>query len=164
MNINLTEIKTKVYDKCGMAISEFSFEPESEVYEACRFKLNGMNIIGRTGKTTPKKIGQFVTFWKRIGNGPIEPFHATDSIDFFTVIVQTKNRLGQFVFPKSTLIEKGIISTDKKEGKRAFRVYPPWDIATSSQAKNTQKWQLKYLYEIKASIDLKKVKELYSLL
>lgn len=164
MNINLTEIKTKVYDKCGLTISELEFEPESKAYEACRFKVNGLNIIGRTAKITPKKSGQFVTFWKRNGKGLIEPFHEINSVDFFTVIVRTETQLGQFVFPKSTLVERSIVSTDKKEGKRAFRVYPPWDIANNKQAEQSQIWQLKYFYEITNSTDLKRVKTLYSLL
>jgi hypothetical protein len=102
-----------------------------------------------------------VTFWKRDGNGPIEPFSDNDYIDFFVVTVRTDTKLGQFVFPKTTLIEKGIISTEKKEGKRAFRVYPNWDVAKNKQAERTQKWQLNYFYEINNSIDLERVKKLY---
>ena len=45
------------------------------------------------------------------------------------------------------LINKEIVS-DKKEGKRAIRVYPPWDIAINKQAQKTQKWQLNYFLEI----------------
>lgn len=164
MDNNLSEIKSKIYDKCGLRLSGFEIEPESATYDACRFQLNDLNIIHRTAKTTPKKSGQFVTFWKRKGNGPIEPFCETDAIDFFEVVVRTDTQLGQFVFPKSVLMEKGIITTDKQEGKRAFRVYPPWDNTNNSQAERTQKWQSKYFYEITISTDLRKVKELYSLL
>jgi hypothetical protein len=82
-----------------------------------------------------------VTFWKRTGNGPIEPFNESDQIDFYTVTMRSENKLGQFVFPKSLLIKKGIISTRKKEGKRAFRIYPNWYVAKNKQAERTQKWQ-----------------------
>ena len=58
-----------------------------------------------------------MTFWKRNGNGPIEPLIETDQIDFTTVNVRTENELGQFVFPKSVLIKKGMISVERKEGK-----------------------------------------------
>ena len=75
--------------------------------------------------------------------------------------VRTENEFGQFVFPKAVLIKKGIISTDKKEGKRAFRVYPIWDNANNKQAERTQKWQLDYFYEINDSTNLKKVADLY---
>lgn len=161
MDNNLNQIKTKIYDKCALEISDFKNEQESKEYVACRYKLNELNIISRNAKTTPKKIGQFVTFWKRNGNGPIEPFCETDRIDFYVVNVRTENEFGQFVFPKSVLIKKGIITTNKKEGKRAFRVYPNWDATKSKQAKRTQKWQLNYFYKISDSTDFNKVVELY---
>ncbi|MFI2742743.1 MepB family protein [Zhouia sp. PK063] len=158
----LNQIKTEIYDKCSLEISDFKTEAESKEYSACRFHLNGLNILSRNAKITPKKVGQFVTFWKRNGNGPIEPFNENDQINFYTVNVRTENEFGQFVFPKSVLIRKGILSTEKKEGKRAFRVYPNWDIVKSKQAKQTQKWQLNYFYQINSSTDLKKVTELYN--
>jgi len=142
-------------------MSDFKLEPESREYDACQFVLGGRNIVSRNAKITPKKVGQFVTFWKRNGNGPIEPFEETDPIDFFVVNVRTETEFGQFVFPKAVLIKKGIISAEHKEGKRAFRVYPIWDIAKSKQAERTQKWQLSYFYEINNSTDLYKVAELY---
>ena len=162
MDKNLNQIKTEVYDKCSLKISDFKIETESKEYNACRFQLNGLNILSRNAKITPKKVGQFVTFWKRNENGPIEPFDENDQIDFYAVNVRTENEFGQFVFPKSVLIKKGIISTEKKEGKRAFRVYPNWDIPKSKQAERTQKWQLNYFYQINGSTDLKKVTELYN--
>jgi hypothetical protein len=159
---NLNQIKTEIYDKCSFEISHFKLEPESREYDACRFDLDGRKIICRNAKITPKKVGQFVTFWKRNENGPIEPFEENDKIDFYVVIVRTENGFGQFVFPKSVLIGKGIISSGKKEGKRAFRVYPSWDIAKNKQAERTQNWQLNYFYEIGEMTDLKKVNDLYN--
>ncbi len=161
MNHHLIKIKQEVYDKCGLRISDFIPEQESKEYDACQFDLNGRKVISRTAKITPKKSGQFVTFWKRHGNGPIEPFRETDSFDFYSVQLQKDDKLGQFIFPKSILIKKGIVSTNRKEGKRAFRVYPSWDRPTSAQAERTQKWQLNYFYEVNDSTDLAKVMELY---
>ncbi len=161
MDSNLTQIKKEIYDKCEFQISGFRIEPESKEYDACRFKLNGLNILSRSAKITPKKVGQFVTLWKRNGIGPIEPFGETDQIDFYTVNVRTENKFGQFVFPKSVLIKKGIISIHRKDGKRAFRVYPIWDEAKNKQAERTQKWQLDYFYEINNSTDINKAMELY---
>ena len=163
MDNNLDQIKFEVYEKCGLKISKFQTETESKEYNACRFELNGLKIISRNSKITPKKVGQFVTFWKRNGNGPIEPFEEKDQIDFYVVNVRTENEFGQFVFPKSVLIKKGIISTDKKEGKRAFRVYSSWDNANNKQAERTQKWQLDFFYEINDSTALKKAMELYKI-
>ena len=71
--------------------------------------------------------------------------------------------MGQFVIPKSVLIEKGIISTSKKEGKRGFRVYPIWDKTINKQAVLTQQWQLNYFFEINDDLDLSFVKKLYQI-
>ncbi len=163
MDNNLNHIKTKVYDKCSLNILNFKTEPESKKYDACQFELNGNVILSRSAKITQKKIGQFVTFWKRNRNGQIEPYGKSDKVDFYIVNVRTEKEFGQFVFPKSILIKKGIISTELKEGKRAFRVYPKWDTAKNKQAEKTQKWQLDYFYEINDSTDLKKVLELYEM-
>ncbi|MEX1191737.1 MAG: MepB family protein [Brumimicrobium sp.] len=161
MDKNLNQVKTNIYDNIKIDISDFEIERESKEYYACKFKLNGRNTLSRNAKITPKKDGQFVTFWKRNKDGIIEPFNESDRIDFYVVNVRNKNEFGQFVFPKSVLIKKGVISTHKKEGKRAFRVYPCWDEVKSKQAVRTQKWQLNYFYKINNLTDLNKVKELF---
>ncbi|GEQ85418.1 hypothetical protein ULMS_09260 [Patiriisocius marinistellae] len=163
MNNTLRYIEDEVYTPCAFKISNFKVEAESKGYAACNFLLNGLRVISRNAKITPKKTGQFVTFWKRKNDGPIEPFQKEDIFDFYIVNLSTENTIGQFVFPKSILIKKGIISTHKKEGKRGFRVYPTWDIPTSTQALRTQKWQLDYFYEIKDPINTALVKSLYYL-
>ncbi|WP_439182638.1 MepB family protein [Carboxylicivirga taeanensis] len=162
MDKTLNEINREIYSKCSLKIADYRQELEGKEYGACQFKLNELNIFYRNAKITPKKTGQFVTFWKRNENGVIEPFTQKDEIDFFVVNTRKKEKYGQFVFPKSILIKKGIISTETKEGKRAFRVYPQWDIPMSKLAERTQKWQLNYFYEINNSTDLRKVNDLYS--
>jgi len=161
MDNTLEKIKTKVYAPNGLKVSNYKKEPESNEYAACRFQLNGKNIVSRNAKTTPKKTGQFVTFWKRTKKGITAPLSDIDEFDFYVTTVRTERRLGQFVFPKSTLIDKGIVSTSKKDGKRGFRVYPPWDSATSKQATKTQQWQLDYFYEVTPKTEFKKVVELF---
>ena len=161
MDDNLKHIKIAIYDHCTLEISDFQYEKESQEYDACQFVLNGRKIKCRNAKTTPKEAGQFITFWKRNGKAPIEPFNKSDPIDFFIVNVRIEKEFGQFVFPKSVLIQKGIISTESKDGKRAFQVYPSWDIVGSKQAERTQKWQLDYFYLINAETDLKRVRQLY---
>jgi hypothetical protein len=161
MDKTLIRINKDVYEKCNLKISNLKMEAESKEYHACKFKLNTCHIVSRKSKITPKKIGQFVTFWKRNEKGIIEPFHESDPIDFYTVNVCNENLLGQFVFPKSVLIKKGIISTEKKEGKRGFRVYPIWDKAINKQAEKTQNWQLNYFYEIRETTNFKKVLNLF---
>jgi len=157
----LTYIRETVYDNCSLEITNLKIEEEGKEYRACKFELNGLNIISRKAKITPKKVGQFVTFWKRNEDGITEPYDEKDQIDFYVINVQKKNRFGQFVLPKSVLIDKKIISTEKKDGKRGFRVYPSWDITTNKQAEKTQKWQIKYFVEFDDKLDLKFVLDLY---
>ncbi len=158
----IEKIKTSIFDKCDFEVSELLLDKECKEYDGCTFKLNDKNIIFRNAKITPKKVGQFVTFWKRNKEGITEPFSETDTFDYYVINVQAENQVGQFIFSKSVLIEKGIISNSKKEGKRGFRVYPIWDKTVSKQAISTQKWQLNYFFEMNDNLDFNFVKKLYS--
>jgi len=122
----------------------FKINTESKEYNACSYTIDDMNILERTAKITPKKNGQFVTCWKRDIDGITVPYKETGSIDFFVIKVNSGENSGEFKFPKSALIKHGILSTEKKDGKRGFRVYPIWDTPTSKQAIKTQAWQLDY--------------------
>ena len=150
-----------IYKPCEFEISTPRKEAESAEYGAYAFELNGLNVRFRVAKVTPTKIGQFVTLWKRIGNGPIQPFDVSDEVDLFIVSTRKNNHFGQFIFPKSALCEQSIVSKNGKGGKRAMRVYPPWDKTTSKQAEKTQYWQLKYFLE--TPIDLARAKTLHQL-
>jgi len=161
MNKTLRLINQDVYDQCGIDISEFKWERESKAYHACQFKLNGKAVICRQAKITPKKCGQFVTIWKRENAGPIAPFTVSDPFEVLIINVFSGDRSGQFVFPKEVLAKFGLLSTHEKEGKRAFRVYPNWETSLNSQATKSQKWQLKYFFEIGAEMNFKKVKKMY---
>ncbi|CAM3313380.1 MepB family protein [Aequorivita lipolytica] len=158
----MNKIHTEIYRNGGLKISDFQTEPESKEYSACQFKVNGQIVICRTAKITPKKVGQFVTFWKRSKVGITQPYSEKDNFHFYVINVERENRMGQFVFAKSILIAKGIVTTEKKDGKRGFRVYPCWDSPTSKQAEKTQRWQLDYFYEIGEIINFEKVKKLYN--
>ncbi|TCC87403.1 MepB family protein [Pedobacter hiemivivus] len=152
-----------VYIPCGYSFTAASIEIESSDYNACEFKLDGLAIRFRVAKITPTKIGQFVTIWKRSDNGPIEPYSISDKIDFLIVSTRKADLLGQFIFPKTVLLKKGVLSTPEREGKRAIRVYPPWDEPTSKQARQTQQWQLDYFLAIpidQSNIDLERAKML----
>ena len=140
---NLKIIK-EFYYKHGFELADLIIHPESTEYEACSFKLHGKSIEYRTSKITPTKTGQFVTIWKRNKDGITEPFDFSDNFDFFIITSKSENKLGQFIFPKNLLVEKGIISQKSKGGKRGIRVYPPWDKVTNKQAEKTQSWQVKY--------------------
>jgi hypothetical protein len=165
MDTFLKETKELLFDKCGFEISNIEIEKESSEYCAHRFEINNKKILFRQAKITPTKIGQFVTLWKRnVEKNIIEPFEVSDEIDLFVINVKFENQFGQFIFPKSILIEKGIV-TDKKEGKRAIRVYPIWDLTDSKQSQKTQKWQLDYFLEIPVdgNLDNNRFKFLYFL-
>jgi len=125
-------------------IINFKEEIESSQYEACNFNLENSKIHFRKAKITPKKEGQFVVFWKRISSGLIAPFEETDDFDYLIVETESETDLGYFVFPKSALIARKIVSTPLKEGKRAFRIYPQWNFSLNKQALDSQKWQSDY--------------------
>lgn len=135
-----------VYQSAGFKITkEPKREIESSEYEACRLGLNDYSIVFRVAKTTPNKIGQFVTLWKRpTPKSEIKPFDKDDNIDF--VIINTSDTInsGQFIFNREILIAKNIMSSNNKGGKRAIRVYPPWAKPIAKEAIKTQQWQLKY--------------------
>ncbi len=140
------------YEPMGLSYKKLVIEKESQKYGACEFSLYNHIIKFRVAKITPTKIGQFVTFWKRIGSRPILPYDVDDLFDFLIISVRTNNRLGQFIFPKSLLFKHGIISKNGNGGKRAIRVYLPWDVPTSSQARKSQTWQNDYFFEIPSKI------------
>lgn len=160
---SLIELKQLLFDKCGFVLQNPFMEKESVDYNAHQFQLDNLNVVFRTAKITPTKIGQFVTLWKRIGNGPIQPFDFFDAVDLFVVNVKSDNRLGQFVFPKVVLLKQGVLTSELKEGKRAIRVYPPWDVTLSKQAQKTQQWQLEYFLNLPYDglVDVSRAQSLY---
>jgi len=154
--------KELIYDKCGFDLTNLKQNIESKEYGACTFELNGKRIQQRVSKITPKKTGQFVSIWKRNKEGITEPFDISDDFDFIIITSKNGDNFGQFIFLKSVLADKGIITRNNKKGKRGIRVYPPWDIVTNKQAVETQSWQTKYFLTIKNhnSNDLDLVKKL----
>lgn len=154
-----------VFNPCNFKYSEPIIESQSSEYGAYMFRLNSTNIRFRVAKITPTKIGQFVTLWKRIGNGTIQPYDMEDPIELFIVVTAKDDKFGQFIFPKSILYKHGIVSRSSQGGKRAMRVYPPWDITTNKQAQKTQAWQLEYFLDISinAPVNQHRAKILYSL-
>lgn len=119
-------------------------EPESAEYCAHTLTLGGRAAIFRRAKTTPTKVGQFVTLWQRSLAGPIRPFDTHDGVTVFVIEAGLGAGLGQFVFPLSVLAHRGVVSDNGRGGKRAMRVYPPDVVTTSVQAQRTQKWQCEY--------------------
>ncbi|MDA9311979.1 MepB family protein [Vicingaceae bacterium] len=67
--------------------------------------MNEPRVIYRSSRITPKKIGQFVSVWKRNNAGITEPQHVNDDFDHFVIQCEKGNDVGQFVFPKSILVK-----------------------------------------------------------
>ncbi|TGN00320.1 MepB protein [Leptospira dzoumogneensis] len=143
---SLSKVNLLFSKNCNIEIKSYQLERESLDYNAALFNLDKKQAIFRLAKITPKKIGFFVTLWKRNKRGITVPFDKNDDIDLIIIEVRKLNRIGHFVFSKSLLIEKGII-TSKNEGKRGFRIYPPWESPSSKQAIVSQNWQSLYFFE-----------------
>jgi hypothetical protein len=150
----ISENVISLYKELGLTISEIQVDKESKIYNGCTFKLNEKPIIYRTAKITPAKVGQFVTIWKRDEEGITAPFNPNDNFDFIIINCENEDLTGQFIFPKSVLLDKKIISGDNSDGKRGIRVYPPWDIWLNNQASKTQQWQAKYFINFSDSIEI----------
>ncbi|MFE7313614.1 MepB family protein [Streptomyces sp. NPDC057555] len=160
---DLLAAKVSVYDPNGFACSPPVPEQESAEYAACGFTLDGRSVRFRVGKTTPTKVGQFVTVWQRSQEGPIRPFDADDGVDLFVISSRDDDGFGQFVFPREVLCERDIVSRNGSGGKRGFRVYPPWATTTSRQARSTQAWQVNHFLHLgqDGPADLRRAHALY---
>ncbi|MFD5388467.1 MepB family protein [Streptomyces sp. NPDC127074] len=164
---DLLAARTWVYDPGGFACSQPVPEPESAEYAAHGFTLDGRSVRFRVAKTTPTKVGQFVTVWQRSTEGPIRPFDADDGVDLIVISSRDSGHFGQFVFPREVLCERGIMSRNGSAGKRGFRVYPPWVTTANRQAGSTQAWQVNYFLHLgedgleDGAVDLARARALY---
>lgn len=160
---DLLSAKALVYDPSGFSCSRPAPEAESAEYGAHEFTLDGFSVRFRVAKTTPTKVGQFVTVWKRSAGGPIQPFDAEDPVDLFVISTRDSDHFGQFVFPRDVLCERDVVSRNGSGGKRAFRVYPPWVTTANRQARSSQAWQLDHFLHIEGDgpIDSARARALY---
>jgi hypothetical protein len=158
---DLLALKEQVYDPYGFTCSDLTPEAESAAYGAHEFRLDGATVRVRVAKVTPTKNGLFVTVWKRLDAGPIQPFDVGDSIDFVVVTAREEAHFGHFAFPAEVLKRRGIIAAEAGAGKRAFRVYPPWAVTGSSQAARTAAWQRPHFLPMDAPLDRHRVRALY---
>ena len=157
--------QSNLYAACDLKIENFVPEQESSEYYAHSYCLKAKNIRFRIAKKTPTKTGWFVTLWKRGTDNIIAPYDESDPIDFVVIAILDRNKIGEFIFPKSILLKKNIFSTNNKGGKRATRVYSPLNEAKSAQAFKTQKWQNQYFVDLtsKNPESIAKIKALYSM-
>lgn len=148
MKEEFKHVNNILFEALNLEISNVCFEEETGDYCGYNFQLGTLNIKYRKAKITLKKIGQFVALWKRDTAGNTEPYSLDDDFDFYFIETEYKHNQGCFVFPKTTLAEKQILSVKEKEGKRGFRVYTIWDIPENKQAINTKNWQILYFIDL----------------
>ena len=141
---DVENLKKIISTYCGDVPTNVVVHAEGIDYGACSFVLDNQKIEFRRAKITPKKVGQFVTFYKRAQSGIIEPFRVEDDFDQLMVFVKTGELSGLFIFSKKTLVLRDVISVDGHGGKRAMRVYPTWDQELNAQAQKTQNWQKEF--------------------
>jgi hypothetical protein len=117
-------------------------EAEGAEYGAARCSLDGRALVFRVARTTPTKIGQFVTLWQRAHPGAeIAPLDAQDAVDVVVVFASSAQQHGYFIFSKAVMVAQGVFSSAAHAGKRAFRLYPPWSHPVAAQAVKSQRWQ-----------------------
>ncbi|STD53382.1 MepB family protein [Empedobacter falsenii] len=157
----IQQFENLVLKPMNLSISKLEKDAECDEYIGYNFNVKELSIKFRKAKITPKKVGQFVTLWKRNSAKQTEPFDENDGFDDYIIAAEDDSKLGFYIFPKSILIEKHILTSAKKEGKRGFRVYPNWVKPENKQAEKTQNWQQDYFVEVNnQQIDKKNVKSI----
>lgn len=144
----IVKIESLTLRAYGFGITKATKDQECNAYFGCNFLLGSKHIKFRKAKLTPKKSGQFVTLWKRDAKGKTVPYELDDDFEFYIILTEYAHHSGFFVFPKEILASMGILTSCVRAGKRGFRVYPEWDVPTSSQGIKTKKWQTEYFIEI----------------
>ena len=136
-------------------------EEQNIDYEGATFCLNQRVYRTRLAKLTPKKKGYFVAAWEKDANGTNQAYQYEDSPNKLIVSVIDGEKCGQFIFPKSVLLAKGILKTATQKGKMAFRVYPNWVSDLNATAKKTQAWQSDYFIDGSNGFEAEKLKVMY---
>ncbi|MPT32296.1 MAG: hypothetical protein E2600_11665 [Chryseobacterium sp.] len=154
MNIELQHLNDLILKELNLQLSEITPDLECEEYSGFNFKINQTNYKFRKSKLTPKKVGQFVTFWKRDLYGKTVPFDVNDDFAFYIISIEESENSGFFVFPKVILEKENLISSEQKTGKRGFRIYADWHFPNNKQAEKTKLWQTEYFINYSDSDEL----------
>jgi len=154
MTNDFQQIQLQLSQLTNKKITDFVTDAECLEYSGCSFKLDDLKVKFRQAKVTPKKVGLFVTLWKRNTENKIEPFSVNDSFDFYIIAAKQEDNFGFFVFSKDILSDKNILTNSKKEGKRGFRVYPDWTETENNQASKTKAWQTNYFINCSQNIHI----------
>lgn len=142
---NIYNYLVKYFNK---PIKNIVYEKENSEYNSMQFNLDELLFKYREARITPTKLGMFVTFYKRNKSNITIPYDITDTVDFLVIGIKNNSNFGCFIFTKKILLEKDIMSKNNIGGKRGFRVYPPFEKVTSTQAIKTQSWQVEYYKDL----------------
>ena len=74
------------------AISNIEKDAECEEYLGFNFNINHLSVKFRKAKITPKKVGQFVTLWKRNTAKQTEPFDENDVFDYYIIAAEDDSK------------------------------------------------------------------------
>ncbi|MDP9955554.1 hypothetical protein J2X97_001191 [Epilithonimonas hungarica] len=154
MNIELQHLNDLILKELNLQLSEITPDLECEEYSGFNFKINQTNYKFRKSKLTPKKVGQFVTFWKRDLYGKTVPFDVNDDFAFYIISIEESENSGFFLFPKVILEKENLISSEQKTGKRGFRIYADWHFPNNKQAEKAKLWQTEYFINYSDSDEL----------
>jgi len=146
----------------GMSVSGVTLEVQNSEYEGMTLQLGDHLVRARLAKKTPTKQGYFVVCWEKNCQNKNQPFTVENSPERLLVNITDGEQSGQFVFSKSILVRKSILSHDDVVGKMAFRVYPIWESNLNQTAKKTQDWQMPYFIDCSQSVlDKNKIAKLF---
>lgn len=144
----IIKIEQLIFRTSKFRIVNLTQDNECREYFGFNFQLGSQQIKFRKAKLTPKKIGQFVTLWKRNLKGQTVPYNLDDGFEFYIILTEFAHKSGFFIFPKEVLARMGILTSSHGDGKRGFRVYPEWDVPNTRQGTRTKEWQGEYFIEI----------------
>lgn len=111
----MLKIEELLTNKLMSQFSNMNWDKEGNQYHACKFDINNKKILFRSSKITPKKIGQFLTVWHRNIFSITIPFDVSDQLDYLIILSEKDTKKGVFIFPKNTLVSKGIFSSQNKK-------------------------------------------------
>ncbi|MCJ1994305.1 MepB family protein [Lactococcus piscium] len=147
------------FDK--VSIKKVHEETQNSEYEGLIVTINGQSYRSRLAKLTPKKMGYFVAFWEKDASDQNQAFDMASTPDKLIISIIDGDLKGQFVFPKSILINQGVLRREHVKGKMAMRVYPTWLDHLNPTASKTQKWQGAYFVDLSSEVDHNRVAQLY---
>uniref|UniRef100_UPI003F57AB48 MepB family protein n=1 Tax=Terribacillus aidingensis TaxID=586416 RepID=UPI003F57AB48 len=142
-------------------ITKVITEDHNKDYEGLLIEIENKTYRSRLAKATPKKRGYFVVFWEKDENNKNQPYSFSESPDKVIISIIDNDLRGQFIFPKSKLLEKGILSNETIKGKMAIRVYPSWERDLNNTAAQTQKWQQNFFIDLSNNLDQERLEDLY---